>query len=1047
MPSQTSPSPLGSGRIDDSGVERAVPALDVAFPVMHTYNLQLTHTIPMQRGEVESGTREESRDLLRPSVRLLCSIGRSLVAEQYRRQMPERMRLRGVKAPKVSEETRKEEREHLHQTLPPTGVAAAKLRWRAKDLGGVYACTCVKAGCSFQPDSYLTLCRHVEEGHYRLRRLRQLPEKSRHCSRSPSVYYPVNPANTKALRSHGKNFYSCEECGLYFSTVKAIQAHYSRSHGKRRFESSETCVWLLCAFCGEWMERESSRLPVCRVQLRGRPVEVVWNEIRQCTQGDAARAASVHVLASLLLFPNAQSPLCFTTAVARGIWWRSGGRCEGLRERLGNAISAIRGVLRFTGKKRYRRVVEEGVDLQDLVAPGRTVRREESGSECGIPVVRKGARVMVKSLPANAPTIEVERGSPVPLSSGTVSRESCQPTRKVIIISNRVVEEGDQACCKDSVAEEGRESQSRNVEAEEEGVPAKRLRSGSVGGVEVAWPAPPPSLLPLGGTTPPSALPAVRMADVPTGGVNAGGVVPSTALPTSWLPKPKPHKEAAPASSSPCSSSPSSFCLSCQSVVQAPRRPCSFVFHHSVVNAAPRREGGAAETESEEGLVKAIIITAAAAAAAAAAATPTTDGNMNEGMGKDLVAKRRVWIARRQNGPSSAHNSAVVGVGAKSRSDLSSARPLAPAIPVSLNVPAAMTVVPMSAASVGLSTGLSGVTVRSSSNSLCSAEKAEALSVVGTLPQLPIEAPHLSRQLAPSTPSETTKSVAQRNANVPCTLMRLELAKAKSTLASPHQVRSSGGYNVLISRKTLDSSIANTLLRMRQLPEVGGRSMPETGGCNIAPHLLKLAPNVEQKVVWNAAPSVAQAPKALTGAGCSAGRAKCVGLGGKRLRRLTPRAPQAAKSLMNGTAGLLKSAEPTSSNAELSNTVANSAYSVSLPSVACTQSAVRLKGIEIEPRNEDPRGSVRSDVSALWERYHPLLSSMPGMTADITGSLRIAQSIATPLTVQAESCNPAAARAEGGCDDVLASSAIMCPMCFFSSCVREVVMRYVLDNH
>lgn len=122
------------------------------------------------------------------------------------------------------------------------------------------------------------------------------------------------------------------------------------------------------------MERESSRLPLCRVQLRGRPVEVVWNEIRQCTQGDAARAASVHVLACLLLFPNAQSPLCFTTAVARGIWWRSGGRCEeGLRERVGNAISAIRGVLRFTGKKRYRRVVEEGVDLQHLDAAGRTV--------------------------------------------------------------------------------------------------------------------------------------------------------------------------------------------------------------------------------------------------------------------------------------------------------------------------------------------------------------------------------------------------------------------------------------------------------------------------------------------------------------------------------------------------------------------------------------------------------------------------------------------------------------------------------------------------
>lgn len=76
---QASPSCVGSGRIDDSGVEHADPALNVAFPVMHTYNLQLTDTIPMQRGEAEVG-REESRDLLRPSVRLLCSIGRWSVA-------------------------------------------------------------------------------------------------------------------------------------------------------------------------------------------------------------------------------------------------------------------------------------------------------------------------------------------------------------------------------------------------------------------------------------------------------------------------------------------------------------------------------------------------------------------------------------------------------------------------------------------------------------------------------------------------------------------------------------------------------------------------------------------------------------------------------------------------------------------------------------------------------------------------------------------------------------------------------------------------------
>lgn len=139
------------------------------------------------------------------------------------------------------------------------------------------------------------------------------------------------------------------------------------------------------------------------------------------------------------------------------------------------------------------------------------------------------------------------------------------------------------ACGGDSVAEEGRQSwrnmlRSRNVAEEEEEekegrVPAKRLRCGSPGGVEVVLPTPLPSLLPVEGSTLASALSAVRMADMPTGGMNARCAVPPTALSTSWCPKPS--TENAP-----------SFSLVCQSVVQTPRRPCSFVFHHSVVGAA-----------------------------------------------------------------------------------------------------------------------------------------------------------------------------------------------------------------------------------------------------------------------------------------------------------------------------------------------------------------------------------------------------------------------------------------------------------------------------
>ncbi|EUB61782.1 hypothetical protein EGR_03328 [Echinococcus granulosus] len=371
---------IDSWRMDDSGVEHAAPALDVAFPVMHAYNLQLTDTIAVQLGEVDGG-RQECRDLLRPSVRLLCSIGRSLVVEQYRRQVPERIRLRGVKAPKMSEEARREEREYLHQTLPPTGVAVASLRWRAKDLGGV---------------------------------------------------------------------------------------------------------------------------------------------------------------------------------------------------------------------------------------PG-----EESGSECVIPVARKEARVFVQSLPSNVPTVEVEGASALPSTSSTVSGESCQPTRKVVIIGKRVMEGGDKVCCEEAAADEGGQSWRRwLLSGNAEEVPAKRLRCESATGVEVVGPPPRPSLLPQAAPTPPSALPVVRTADSPTGGMHARGAVPAAALSTSCLPKPRTE-----------ATFPS------HSVMQEPRRPCSFVFHHSVVNAASGQEGGAVLAESHNGSVKGIA---------------TTDGGRN-----DCVAERLADIVKSSGKPQS----------------------------------------------------------------------------------------------------------------------------------------------------------------------------------------------------------------------------------------------------------------------------------------------------------------------------------------------------------------------------------------------------------
>ncbi|KAH9281542.1 hypothetical protein ECG_05495 [Echinococcus granulosus] len=1009
------PDYIGSRRMDDSGVEHVAPALDVAFPVMHAYNLQLTDTIAVQLGEVD-GAKQESRDLLRPSVRLLCSIGRSLVAEQYRRQMPERIRLRGVKAPKMSEEARREEREYLHQTLPPTGVAVANLRWRAKDLGGVYACTCVKAGCSFQPDSFLTLCRHVEEGHYRLRRLRQLPEKSWHCSRSPSVYYPINPANTRGLGSHGKNFYLCGSCGVYFSTVKATQAHYLRSHAERRFCSSETCVWVSCPFCEDSVERESSRLPVCRLQLRSRPMEVMWNEMRQCLQGDPARVTSAHVLASLLLFPNTQSPLCFTTSMARGIWWRSEGRCEGLKERVVNAVSAIRGVLRFTGKKRYRRVVEEAYDVQDLAAPGWPVPGEESGSECVIPVARKEARVFVQSLPSNVPTVEVEGASALPSTSSTVSGESCQPTRKVVIIGKRVMEGGDKVCCEEAAADEGGQSWRRwLLSGNAEEVPAKRLRCESATGVEVVGPPPRPSLLP------------------------------------------QPRTEAT---------------FPSHSVMQEPRRPCSFVFHHSVVNAASGQEGGAVLAESHNGSVKGIA---------------TTDGGRN-----DCVAERRGCIATTQNGLSSARNSAVVGLGVKTQSDLVCSRPVPLAVVLSPNLPATMPVVPVvpvSAASIGLSTSLPRLAVKSPANNCSNQGKAgwfgtvETLPVINTQPKLSIKPLHSSCQSSSMPPCGTNQLVTQSTPNASSTLMHLELSKARPTSTWSHQSKLSGGYNLLLSRKSSNSSTTNTLLRVRQLPTVGGRSTPEAGACTTAPDGLKSVSEVEEKVVARSvASTVPQLSTALTNAGWLGARKSpqpvSIMSAAKLSGRVTSCAAHSTKSLTNGVASYLKCHETPCSKGESSSTVVGAAPSDSLKSLGTAKSAARLKGTRIRPCNKKSCASLGSGNARSWRRQSPpvsaLLPSVLRMAASsvkwtgegqTVAGLSMAQGNprAACASRETEACKPAVfassscsfssackvkgVHLEGGSGDVVASDAMMCPMCSFSSCDREAIMQHVMDTH
>lgn len=120
------------------------------------------------------------------------------------------------------------ELENLQQILPPTSVATANLRWLSKELGELYECTCVKEGCTYQPDSFLGLSHHLKRGHYSLKQLRRMSKNSsRNIYTILSYHYPVNTEismsrDVQLLKSH-----QCRECDAYFVLSKAIEKHYS----------------------------------------------------------------------------------------------------------------------------------------------------------------------------------------------------------------------------------------------------------------------------------------------------------------------------------------------------------------------------------------------------------------------------------------------------------------------------------------------------------------------------------------------------------------------------------------------------------------------------------------------------------------------------------------------------------------------------------------------------------------------------------------------------------------------------------------------------
>nr|CDS28132.1 hypothetical protein HmN_000793100 [Hymenolepis microstoma] len=337
------------------------PYLDVEFPIAHGYNLQVDDIIPEKVSNASHIA--SSKDLLRPSTRLLCRAGRSIVAEQYRRMNLGKVKLEGVKPKKMTEEALQRERELLQRTLPGAGVAIALLRWRTKDLGDLYEQTCVKEGCCYHSYSYEHLIKHLKMGHYVLEELLTDPEDDPNELTSPFLCFPINPLK---MTDHGRNIYLCQHCNLSFGSQKSIVNHYLEMHNVNIPESNELNVFDTCSFCGELVEKESNKLHVCRLHLDSKVPKFMWNEIGKYLEFDPARGIGAHVLASLMLFPNAKSPLLMVKSVFDAIQDSFNNNLRDFSRRFMTAISAFRGSYHFCGQEPYKKAVCGILDIAEL---------------------------------------------------------------------------------------------------------------------------------------------------------------------------------------------------------------------------------------------------------------------------------------------------------------------------------------------------------------------------------------------------------------------------------------------------------------------------------------------------------------------------------------------------------------------------------------------------------------------------------------------------------------------------------------------------------
>ena len=149
-----------------------------------------------------------------------------------------------------------------------------------------------------------------------------------------------------------------------------LTSSYPRSiHPDMSFDSNDTRVCMKCYNCEELVDSRYSRLPVCSLRLHSWSELQLRKKMKEVLLIDPARAISAHVLASLLLFPNAYSPLCLTPSAARKIWSKSKSIWEGLPSRVMSAISALRGCLLFIERNPYKRVLGCVVNFRELQLP------------------------------------------------------------------------------------------------------------------------------------------------------------------------------------------------------------------------------------------------------------------------------------------------------------------------------------------------------------------------------------------------------------------------------------------------------------------------------------------------------------------------------------------------------------------------------------------------------------------------------------------------------------------------------------------------------